>query len=1282
MTLGGDVFLNTVSSLAATVDFADNGADPDTITRTAGSWLDDGFRNGMLIQVASGGANATTGDEFYKINDVTDAVLTLTAAAELTTETGDAATIIRVAPAVTFDETNWFEDVTIQLEADPDWVPASGTQFNKVFPLEEHTTNRLRGPIVIEGGVTDKDRSLRLAVVLPYESADPPKAISVITDETMQTDTMVVFNDTSVSDDAGELTATNLSGLSMGKDSAIIPAEVVGGSDVIIPAGINYAGLEVLEVLLGSGNDTFDVDTTAVETTAGVAFDHDAGNGFSTITRTDSGNWLDDGFRIGDTITVTGAAGGNDGDYAIAAITSGGTVILLTSGTVLTDAQGSATLIRAGPITVIHGGGNSAVDPAADPTVIGGDTITVTGGGEYAPLIIYGDTSQDGSRYASIPGVVSDRAISFDNAGNDVIDASASTAGVAIFGGGGNDIIFGSQAGDHIAGGSGDDEIHGESGLDHIYGDSGFNTDLSLRLDLASDASDPDKFRQVLTVVTAPGPEDGASSDDLVVGNDTIHGNGGDDVIFGDHGVITQTFETQRFVTTGNVERIETAEVAEGGDDTIFGNAGGDRILGGQGDDDIEGNADNNIIFGDNGFIDFVGLDGDLSDIDRIFSTAPEFGGSDTILTVGGDDIIIGGEDSDTITAGNGDNLVFGDNGQITAAGSGAPQFGSQPITLGLVATIAPNIGGEDTVTTGSGRDLVLGGDEGDTIDVGEGHNIMLGDNGFVDWIDESDAGDSSADIDEIASTQLSMGGSDDITTGDGDDIVIGGANDVDVDELIFVGGGDNVVVGDSGQLLAADRDDVHQFAGHAMTIGVVRTLEGTDGGKDVIDSLTGYDIVLGGDGDDTITVSDLGNLVATDHNIVLGDNGFVDWIDETDALDSSADIDEIASTTTLDAGGVDTINSGFGDDIVIGGRFGDDIDARDGDNVVVGDSGQLLAADRDDVHQFGGQPMTIGVVRTLEDTDGGADTISTLTGYDVVLGGHEGDTITVSDLGNLVATDHNIVLGDNGFVDWIDETDALDSSADIDEIASTTTLDAGGIDTINSGFGDDIVIGGRFGDDIDARDGDNVVVGDSGQLLAADRDDVHQFGGQPMTIGVVRTLEDTDGGADTISTLTGYDVVLGGHEGDTITVSDLGNLVATDHNIVLGDNGFVDWIDETDALDSSADIDEIASTTTLDAGGVDTINSGFGDDIVIGGRFGDDIDVRDGDNVVVGDSGQVLAADRDDVHQFGGPRDDDWRGAHAGGHRRRCGHDFHADRLRRGAGWARGRHHHGERPR
>ena len=280
----------------------------------------------------------------------------------------------------------------------------------------------------------------------------------------------------------------------------------------------------------------------------------------------------------------------------------------------------------------------------------------------------------------------------------------------------------------------------------------------------------------------------------------------------------------------------------------------------------------NNIVLGDSGYIDWTaaehgyptqqaGDDNDPTDIDRIWSTDTDHGGSDSIYTGQGDDIIIGGENDATVAddaepslivesveeiyAGGGDNLVFGDSGQIIAAqipnGATDGNFNTQPITLGLVTTVESLVGGADMITTGIGRDIVLGGIDGDTITANDGenvddeifdaNNIVIGDSGYIDWTaaehayapalpgDDNDA----TDIDRIWSIDTDDGGSDVIHTGQGDDIIIGGedgeivtdedgpedtvvvADPDNVDE-IDAGGGVNLVFGDSGQINARAR--------------------------------------------------------------------------------------------------------------------------------------------------------------------------------------------------------------------------------------------------------------------------------------------------------------------------------------------------------------------------------------------------------------------------------------------------------------------------------------------
>ena len=57
-----------------------------------------------------------------------------------------------------------------------------------------------------------------------------------------------------------------------------------------------------------------------------------------------------------------------------------------------------------------------------------------------------------------------------------------------------------------------------------------------------------------------------------------------------------------------------------------------------------------------------------------------------------------------------------------------------QPISLGLVTSVDTLVGGSDSITTGAGNDIMIGGIDADTIVAGDGNNIVFGDNGLIDW--------------------------------------------------------------------------------------------------------------------------------------------------------------------------------------------------------------------------------------------------------------------------------------------------------------------------------------------------------------------------------------------------------------------------------------------------------------------------------------------------------------------------------------------------------------------
>ena len=698
-------------------------------------------------------------------------------------------------------------------------------------------------------------------------------------------------------------------------------------------------------------------------------------------------------------------------------------------------------------------------------------------------------------------------------------------------------------------------------------------------------------------------------------GNDKITGGSGNDILFGDRGRVlsyglvngaTVASVVEQLGSGGagdlidgvlrNPDRIVSVDPGIGGDDTLIGLEGDNILIGGFGNDELSTGSGNDTILGDNGQVDFWA---GTTHINTVQSTdvVAQTGGNDTIVTGDGVNFVIAGMGADhvndpavlfsaTVVAGSGSDTVLGDNGTYTLDNTGA---------MSVIESTLPNLGGDDVVWTGNANSVVIGGFGNDTITTGLGADVVLGDDGRIDTALDGNT----ADIDLITSTSTTaFGGADTIDSGAGNDIVIGGR----MDDTILAGEGDNIVIGDSGSITAASVD-APQRAGLPITVGVIETTTFADGGGDTITTGDGNNIVMGGFGNDTITTG-LGA------DIVMGDDARIDTM-----LDGNpADIDLIASTSTTAFGGADTINSGAGNDIVIGGRGADTVIAGEGDNIVIGDSGSITAANVD-APQRAGLPITVGVIETTTFADGGGDTITTGDGNNIVMGGFGNDTITTG-LGA------DIVMGDDARIDTM-----LDGNpADIDLIASTSTTAFGGADTINSGAGNDIVIGGRGADTVIAGEGDNIVIGDSGSITAASVD-APQRAALPITVGVIETIAYAEGGNDTITTGDGNNIVMGGFGNDTITTG-LGA------DIVMGDDARIDTM-----LDGNpADIDLIISTSTTAYGGADTINSGAGNDIVIGGRGDDSINAGDGNNIVIGDSGSITAATTDSPQLAGLP--------------------------------------------
>ena len=257
------------------------------------------------------------------------------------------------------------------------------------------------------------------------------------------------------------------------------------------------------------------------------------------------------------------------------------------------------------------------------------DSYTVNLGGVFTGPIEIDDTGLNGTDSLNINGtsgpdwiILTDTGFTVDGlpasfsfsgielltvhagAGDDIVDGSALTMKVTIFGGDGADTLIGGSNDDTLYGENGDDDLIGNLGADLLDGGAGSDAligDQCVQGDkgrLQHEAvTGPARILSIpggalSAVVDVPGTnrrlvtlrdETLGGADTLIGGteDDYAYGGAGDDVIRGDDGADA---------LFGNL-----------GNDDIGGGDGGDHLYGGSGDDLLNGNAGSDIAYGGDG---------------------------------------------------------------------------------------------------------------------------------------------------------------------------------------------------------------------------------------------------------------------------------------------------------------------------------------------------------------------------------------------------------------------------------------------------------------------------------------------------------------------------------------------------------------------------------------------------------------------------------------------------------------------------------------------------------
>ena len=620
----------------------------------------------------------------------------------------------------------------------------------------------------------------------------------------------------------------------------------------------------------------------------------------------------------------------------------------------LTGTSGANVIDGGGGADVIEGGaGDDVLDGSAgnDRIALEGGADTIDGGADHDILDVYlsTDVTVDlGTGIVTGTGVTGTTVTGIEE----------------IWGGSGNDTYIGSANADTIYGWNGNDTISGAGGDDFLYGESG---------------------------------------------NDTLEGGAGADTLVGGSGTDTLSYASD---TTGVTVNLATNS-ASGGDaagDTI---SGFENVTGGSGNDSLTGDANANVITGGGGSDLLVGGAGNdtLTGGDESGSSGTRFRydyfdlsgvGPNNLADAG---FLAGGQNSyvpdgtgfidsldedgiPTLYGGSGDDfaLRFSTTLQVTSAGTYdfglSSDDGSRLFVDGI--EVIDHDGQHGTSTANGSIELSSGAHEIVIIffEAGGSQDLDL-------TISGPDTGNTPVDISTYGAVSAMAGdhligggdndnlsggaGNDILEGGDGSDILDGGADD----DILDGGAGADTLTGGSGT-------DTLSYATDTTGVTVNLATNTVSGGDAAGDTISGFENIFGGSGNDTLT----GDANA---NVISGGAG---------------------DDTLTGGDGNDSIDGGAGTDTVVyAGSIGDyTMDVSSGiftitdDNIADGDDGTDTFTNVEYI-TFQGSGDTVSLSSYITGANNGtaaaetyvgtssADSTSLDAGNDVIFGGRSSDT-------------------------------------------------------------------------------------------------------------------------------------------------------------------------------------------------------------------------------------------------------------------------------------------------
>ncbi|MBD1827369.1 calcium-binding protein [Microcoleus vaginatus GB1-A2] len=504
---------------------------------------------------------------------------------------------------------------------------------------------------------------------------------------------------------------------------------------------------------------------------------------------------------------------------------------------------------------------------------------------------------------------------------------------------------------------------------------------------------------------------------------------------------------------------------------------------------------------------------------------------NDTLISVGPNDTLYGGEDEDSIRSQRTPALLFGEAGADTiVAEARATLVGGEADDV-LQGTVEANV-----MYGNQGEDIMLGGAQrADTLYGGKGNDSL----GFF-----IAGGGNNLGLSLVGGFGGNEGSN--YLRGDlGEDSLVG----INVRDTLFGGRGNDTLRGvASSSYLSGDLDDdilvitnatqSSPFAPQTViTIGIERTTLIGGGGNDSLYGAIGEfgggrNFFDGADGNDTI------NVFATSDTALggAGDDFIVSsTVSALSSVGAQSTVAGFAGRNLLDGGvGNDTIVAAFATDTMVGGEGNDSLSGSF-TNAAGAEGNDTINATRAIFAGTGtalvtldggmGNDLLIGytnptgsfTVTNLMNGGEGSDTIIFGTQRDRVIGNVAGNDfisyasgVTFSGTVANLLTDtlgSNFIIGANG-------TDVITTGNGDDILfgeASSSTLGGFGNDTLNAGGGNDTMLGG-FGDDyLIGGDGNDSLGGGPGAdtLIGGNGNDSFYYNnfGEGVTIGATADI-------------------------------------------------------------------------------------------------------------------------------------------------------------------------------